>query len=249
MRSTLLGIALLAGAVAPLHAQRDRSDTPRPPRERIEQPRGFAGGALQVATPLGEFKNTTDNSLGFGVAGHLLVGVDPNAILNWRVDASFLTYGNVTQRVPLSPTLGSLIRVDLRTSNNILNVVTGPQLLAPTGAIAPYVNALGGASVFWTTSTVEGTNNNDDFASTTNASDVSWSYGGSAGLYIRLTNGARPLSLDLGARYLRQDDAKYLTRQQIRDAVAAQRPFDNVQPTRTRADFVTYYAGVSAVIF
>jgi hypothetical protein len=249
MRVSTLCLAVLSCTATSLYAQRDPSSTPRPPRERIEQPRGFAGAALQLATPLGEFKNTTNNALGFGAAGHLLVGIDPNAILNWRVDASFLTYGNVRQRVPLSPTLGSLIRVDLRTANNILNLVTGPQLLAPTGAIAPYVNALGGASIFWTTSTVEGTNNIDDFASTTNASDVSWSYGGSAGLYVRLTNGARPLSLDLGARYLRQDDAKYLTRQQIRDAVQAQRPFDNVQPTRTRADFITWYAGVSAVVF
>jgi hypothetical protein len=251
MHAFIRPLVLVAFAGAPLLAQRERAGdpAPRPPRERIENPRGFAGAQLQVAAPQGEFKNTTKNALGFGAGGHFIVGIDPNAVLNWRVDASFLTYGNVTQRVPLSPTLGNLIRVDLRTSNNILSVVTGPQLLAPTGAFAPYVNALGGFTVFWTQSSVEGSNNQQDFANTTNASDISWAYGASAGTYIRLTNGARPLSLDLGARYLRHDDAKYLTRQQIIDAVQAQRPFDRIQPSRTRADFVTYYVGVSAVVF
>nr|MCU0648933.1 hypothetical protein [Gemmatimonadaceae bacterium] len=209
---------------------------------------GFAGAALLVAAPQGEFKNTTDNAIGFGAGGHFLAGLDPASVLNWRVDASFLTYGNVTQRVPLSPTLGNLIRVDLRTSNNILNVVTGPQLLAPRGPIMPYANVLGGFSVFWTESTVEGSNNVQPFANTTNTSDISWSYGGSAGAYIKVWNGERPISLDLGARYLRQDDAKYLTRQQIRDATGVD-ALQRLQPSRTRADFVTYYLGVSAVVF
>lgn len=250
-RSLATLVTALVTAVIPvvsLSAQ-DRDRSPRPPRERIENPRGFAGLSLQVATPLKEFKNTTNSATGWGLDGHFLVGLDENALLNWRIDAGFLNYGNVTQRVPLSPTLGNLIRVDLRTTNNMLTVVTGPQLLAPTGAFAPYVNALGGFTVFWTESSVEGSNNTQPFANTTNASDVSWAYGASAGAYIRVYNGARPVSLDIGARYMRHDDAKYLTRQQIIDAVRNQRPFDRLEPTRSRADFVTYYLGVSAVVF
>ncbi|MCU0635169.1 MAG: hypothetical protein MUE41_09875 [Gemmatimonadaceae bacterium] len=238
---------LTATATSSLVAQSaPRQD--RPPRAPITDPRGFGGVALQVAAPQGEFKNTTDNAIGYGLGAHFLGGLDPSSVLNWRLDASFLTYGNVTQRVPLSPTLGNLIRVDLRTTNNILNVVTGPQLLAPRGPIMPYVNALGGFSVFWTESTVEGSNNVQPFANTTNTADISWSYGASVGTYVRVWQGDRPVSLDLGARYLRQDDAKYLTRQQIRDATGVD-ALQRLQPSRTRADFVTYYLGVTIALY
>lgn len=203
-----------------------------------------AGLSLNVTDPRGEFDQTT--GVGFGLSGNVLFRLDENSILNLRADLAFQNYGNVRQRVPLSPNLGNLIQVDLNTSNNIATFLVGPQLLGPTGAFTPYASALGGFSAFWTSSSVEGTNEERPFASTTNSSDFAWAYGGAAGAYIRVSSGSRPLRLDVGARYLRHDDVTYLTADEVRDAFEQQR---TVQPLRSRVDYFTYYVGVQAVVF
>jgi len=206
--------------------------------------RGSVGIHLQVTEPKGDFAANTDN--GFGVGGYVMGSLDRHKIVNLRADFSFLSYANSRRRVPLSGT-GGLIQLDLRTSSNIVSVVTGPQLLGPAGRFTPYASALGGFSVFWTESTVEGSQNtNTPFASSTNSSDAVWAYGGAVGSYLRLSNGATPVRLDLGARFLRHDDARYLTDERVRTA------FDNDAtpvPVRGRADFITYYLGVNILAF
>ncbi len=203
-----------------------------------------AGLAVNISQPRGEFDETTN--LGGGLSANALFRLDANAIFNIRTELSFLNYGNVRQRVPLSPTLGNLIRVDLRTSNNIASFVLGPQLLGPTGTITPYATALGGFSAFWTQSSVEGTNEDTPFASTNNSSDWALTYGGAAGTYIRVTRGARPTYIELGVRYLRHDDVTYLTADEVRASVRESR---DPRPIRSRVDFYTYYLGVQAIVF
>jgi hypothetical protein len=205
----------------------------------------LSGGAYaQGSDPRGDFGKNTGT--GWGAGGTLILRVDPSAILNLRGDLSFLTYGNSSRRIPLAGT-GGLVKLDLRTSNNIVSFVTGPQLLGPTGPVMPYVAALGGFSVFWTESSVEGTNNdNEPFASTTNSSDAVLAYGGAVGLYIRVANRARPVRVELGARLLRHDNVSYLNDDRVREAFENDR--DPV-PVRGRADFVTYFAGVNIVIW
>jgi len=206
--------------------------------------RGSIGAHLQVSEPKGEFGQNTGNGFGFG--GYVLVRLDPNAIANLRADVSFLTYGNSTRRIPLSGT-GGLIQLNLRTTSNIVSLVTGPQLLGPTGTFTPYATALGGFSVFWTSSSIEGSSNEQDpFATTTNASDASLAYGGAVGSYIRVSNGKYPVRIDLGARFLRHDDVRYLNADRVRDAYNNDRP---PVPMRGRADFVTYYLGINAIAF
>ncbi len=206
--------------------------------------RGSVGIHLQVSEPKGGFGQNTGN--GFGVGGYVLVRLDPNAITNLRSDLSFLTYGSSTRRIPLSGT-GGLIQLDLRTTSSIVSVVAGPQLLGPTGTFTPYATALGGFSVFWTSSAIEGANNeNAAFATTTNASDAAWAYGGAVGSYIRVSNGKNPVRIDLGARFLRHDDVRYLNADRVRDAYNNDRP---PVPLRGRADFVTYYLGINAIAF
>jgi len=227
---------LIVGSVSALPAQR------RPFSEIT--PRMSASGHLQVSEPRGDFGANTGN--GFGVGGTALFRLDPSGITNFRVDAGFLTYGNSTRRIPLSGT-GGLVKLDLRTSNNIISVVAGPQLLGPSGVFMPYASVLGGFSVFWTESSVEGSrNDNTPFASTTNASDAVLAYGGAAGAYVRVYNGERPLRLDFGARYLRHDNVKYLNDKRVRDAFEQNR--DPI-PVRSRADFLTYYVGVNVIVF
>lgn len=206
--------------------------------------RGSIGIHLQLSEPKGEFGRNTGN--GFGVGGYALVRLDPNSIANLRADLSFLTYGMSTRRIPLSGT-GGLIQLDLRTTSNIVSFVAGPQLLGPTGMFTPYATALGGFSVFWTSSSIEGSSNQQDsFATTTNASDASLAYGGAVGSYIRVNNGTYPVRIDLGARFLRHDDVRYLNADRVRDAYTNDRP---PVPLRGRADFVTYYLGANIIAF
>ena len=196
---------------------------------------GNAFGNIQVTEPKGEFGRNTGN--GYGLGAGLLFRIDSRSILNLRTELGVLSYGSSTRRIPLAGT-GGLIQLDLETTSSIFTMVTGPQLLGPTGRIMPYVSLLGGFSVFWTESSVEGTSNEEDpFASTTNASDFALAYGGSAGLYVRVYNGVRPVRVELGARLLRHDHASYLNADRVREAFETE---SKPVPIRGRADFMTY---------
>lgn len=202
-------------------------------------PRISGGIGLDIVQPSGEFAETVNAGAGFRM--NALFRGDNLGLLHLRTEVGFLSHGNVRQRVPLSPTLGNFIQVDLRTSNNIATFLAGPQLLGPGGAFSPYAAALGGFSAFWTESTIEGSGNVQPFASTTNSSDVAWAYGGAVGAYWRVTRGPSPVRLDIGARFLRHDDATYLSASAVRDAVQQR---TDPRPRRSRADFTTYHIGV-----
>ncbi len=237
IRAALLAATVVAATLSAPSAAVGQSNRPLT---------GRLSGAVhvQVSEPRGDFAQNTGN--GFGINGSLIAAFDRQAIATWRVDAGFLTYGNERRRIPLAGT-GGLIQLDLRTSNNIFTLVTGPQLQVPVGAVTPYVAALGGFSSFWTQSTVEGSrNDNEPFASTTNNNDAALTYGGAVGAHVRVYNGPRAVRLDLGARFLRHDNAQYLNDQRVREAFEQDRP---TIPIRGRADFVTYFLGVNAVVF
>ncbi|WP_396206248.1 hypothetical protein [Gemmatimonas sp.] len=241
LRATAVAVAVLGAMMGPLpvHAQDSRDGASRPPSGK-----GSLGFHLQVTEPKGDFAANTNN--GFGVGAYVMGALDRNKLLNFRGDLSLVSYANSRRRIPLSGT-GGLIQLDLRTTSNIVSVVAGPQLLGPTGTFTPYATALGGFSVFWTESTVEGSQNtNTPFASTTNSSDAVWAYGGAVGSYVLLHRGTNPVRLDLGARFLRHDDARYLTADRVRQAYDANTP---VVPVRGRADFITYYLGVNVIAF
>jgi len=236
--AAIAALTLSVGA-APLAAQ------PAP-----HVPTGVFSGrlAFAVSEPNGDFGKNTGNGYGIDVSG--LARLDKQGIVNARLDLAFLSYASSTRRIPLAGS-GNLIKLDLRTSSSIFSMVGGPQLLGPTGAFRPYVSALGGFSYFSTTTSVEGSNNNnnnnDDFASTTNSSDATLAYGGSAGAYFRVYQSAKQdVRLELGARYLRHDNAKYLNDKQVEDGFQNNR--DPI-PLRGRADFVTYYIGINAILW
>lgn len=224
-----------APSMAPLSAQDG------PPRVLT----GVLSGSVygQGSDPRGDFGKNTGTGWGGGATG--ILRIDESAILNLRADASFLTYANSRRRIDLAGT-GGLVKLDLRTSSNIASLVVGPQLLGPSGPVMPYIAALGGFSVFWTQSSVEGTQSEQPFASSTNSNDAALAYGGATGLYIRVANGSRPVRIELGARLLRHDNVKYLNDQRVKDA------FDNNRdpiPVQGRADFITYHAGVNVVLW
>lgn len=229
---SLLALLLLATQL-PAHAQR-RGEHDAPPR-------AFAGGSLQVAEPVGEFREHVDT--GFGVGGHFLYALDRAGGVGIRVDGGMVNYGNEHRKVPLSSTIGGRITADLTTSNNILLLGAGPQLMLPTGRLRPYAFGTAGIAYFVTESSLRGDRGGDVFATTNNFDDLSFAFGGGAGIYIPLRRGSTPISVDLGARFQRNGRATYLREGSIRDNPDGTISFT---PIESETDLLTFQVGLSA---
>ncbi|HEU4630409.1 MAG TPA: hypothetical protein VFS08_11735 [Gemmatimonadaceae bacterium] len=234
--ATLLAAAMLLASAAPLHAQ-ERDDT-----MVLQRPiRGWVGGNLYYARPVGDFANFIDHGWGGDLHGTLLV--DQAGVFGLRFDASFMNYGR--ERVNDVCALPTVCRVlvDVVTTNNIAFVGAGPQLMAPSGAIRPYVAGQAGWTFIWTNSSIEDNDDDDETTlDTQNLSDNTFSYGGAAGILIPVSAGRTPVAIDFGARYLRNGNVRYLREGDIIDNPSGP-PYLNIQ--RSRADLVTYYLGVS----
>jgi hypothetical protein len=196
------------------------------------------GGSAFLAQPVGEFGNYVDN--GFGGGGHLLLRVDPHGFLALRADLGYLVYGHERKRISL-PDAGR-VQFDVTTSNNILTYSFGPQLMMPVGPIRPYVNAMVGGSYFFTQSSVGGSDNESDFASTRNFSDNVPSYGFGGGVFMPFAVRNALIGLDLGARFIRNGVTRYLREGGITDLPDGGY---TVSPIESRTNLVVYHAGVS----
>src|SRR5687768_10814784 len=223
-RFALLAAAALIAAPAALAAQDDDCeyhDDCDYDREEYHEHRptgGFAGGSFTIAETRGEFSDYVDGGLGGTL--HYIHSLDRDGWLALRVDGGFIIYGHERQTVPLSPTLGGRILVDLTTSNNIAWIGVGPQIGVPDGTLKPYVHGYAGYSYLSTTSSVESADyyyDDEPYFTTTNFDDWSFSYGGGAGVYVPLRRGAQPVSVDLGVRYHNNGEAEYLREGDIRD--------------------------------
>ena len=202
-------------------------------------PRARLGGGVFVAQPVGEFKNYVDN--GFGGGGHLLVRVDPHGVLALRADVGYLIYGHERKRVSL-PDAGR-VQFDVTTSNNILTYSVGPQLMVPTGPIRPYANAFMGGAYFFTQSSVGGSDDAADFASTRNFDDNVPSYGYGGGVFVPLVVRNAFFGLDIGARFIRNGHTRYLREGGITDLP---RGGYTVSPIESETNLVVYHIGISA---
>jgi hypothetical protein len=227
----LLGIVL---APAPLHAQHFGVDEPRRPS------RAFVGMHLMATQPLGEFDDYID--WGGGIGGEFLYALDRQGALGLRVNMGLMIYGHETKRVPLSPSLGR-ISVDVSTSNNIFVFGVGPQVMLPSGMVRPYLNGTAGLSYFFTRSSVEGSADFEPFASSTNFDDATFAWSAGGGLYIPLRRGRKnPVSLDIGAHYHANGEARYLREGSIREDGTGEIFFD---PIRSQTNLVTYRLGIT----
>lgn len=165
---------------------------------------------------------------------------------NWvgvRADGGFLVYGSETQEVCFGGGVGCRVRLDLTTTNSIVYGQVGPQLMIPRGPVRPYVNAGVGFSYFGTNSSISGTSNDEDFASTNNFDDVTLAWAAGGGLLIPVSAGRTPVSIDLSARYHANGQVEYLKKGDIVDDPQS----DEIRftPTRSAADLVTFQIGVS----
>jgi hypothetical protein len=223
MRSLSLGV--LAGAAAAAVLAMPMSAAADEPGARFR-----FGGAAAVAAPTGELADHVD--VAGGLSGFALYGrrSSPFAL---RADAGWLLYGTHTLRRPVPGTAGRVLEDVATTDNWIAQAAIGPQLMATSGRLRPYVNAFGGAAYFATTSELvrprrSGTIvvpapgapavvlTDDPFRTTTHLHDTIGSYGAGAGVLIALGRGGH--ALDLGVRYVANGRVRLLAEDDPLDA-------------------------------
>lgn len=202
------------------------------------RPRVAFGAGASVAQPVGEFKNYVNS--GWGGSGHLLLRVDRAGVLSLRADVGYLVYGHERKRVSL-PNAGR-VQFDVTTRNNILTYSIGPQLAIPSGPIRPYLHAMAGGSYFYTESSVGGSSDENDFASTRNFGDNVPSYGYGGGVFVPLAIRNALVGLDLGARFVRNGHTRYLREGGITDLPDGGYA---VSPIESETNLVVYHIGVS----
>jgi hypothetical protein len=232
-----VGLASALATPTPLQGQIGATSREAPPRLH-------AGGGLAIAQPLSDFSEYV--SVGGGIHAFLRVNVEESGRLALRIHGGFLNYGNETQRVCLSETVGCRIEVDLTTSNNIFLVGAGPELAVQVGSSRLYGNTTVGFGYFSTDSRVAGTGQEQAFASTRNFGDggLSWNAGG--GVEIPVARARQvPLALDLGLSYQGNGRREYLTRGGITDRPDGSLEFD---VKRSDADFLLWRIGISAAV-
>jgi opacity protein-like surface antigen len=237
IRSFAVLALLVASAVSTASAQVfDFSGQQRQQRPAYR----FAGVAFHVADPVGEFDRFVD--VGYGIGGHFVWTLDRSRIFGLRADVGFVQYGHERKRVPLSNTIGGRIMVDVNTDNNIVMFGVGPQIMAPSGSIRPYANGGIGLAYFATQSSVGGSSDEFDFASTTNFDDATFAWNAGGGVLIPVRKGLRPILIDVGARFQGNGEARYLKEGSIEDNSDGTISFT---PIRSETNLVTYHLGVS----
>lgn len=160
--------------------------------------------------------------LGYGFNAAYLFQLDRAGWVALRADLGFLQYGNESKQVPLSPTVGGRIQVRVSTDNNIVPLTLGLQVMSPRGSVRPYANAGLGGQFFYTQSHVDGLDDNQDFARTTNQWDKTGTWVAGGGLYVPLYQRGVKVNLDLGAQYVNGGRAQYLKPGSIQDLPDAQ---------------------------
>jgi hypothetical protein len=241
MRSRVLllisGLTLAVSTAAQAQPDDDDWVSPRYPTG------GYFGGSLTYARPQGQFSDFVED--GWGGDLHYIHSLDPDGIFGVRVNAGIVNYGHERFRVPLSETIGGRVLVDVTTSNNIAFLGVGPHLGVPDGSLRPYAHGFAGVSYLYTSSSVAGTRYDESFASTTNFDDVTFAWGGGAGVYVPLRGGVSPISLDLGLSYRNAGRADYLREGDIQD-----NPDGSITlfPNRSDTDLLAFHVGVTVGI-
>jgi len=210
LRSVLLSIIVAATASAQSATPSDATST----LSELARRSAVSISAVQ-SRPQGAFARRV--GLGYGANGAYLFRLDDAGVLSLRADVGVMSYGGESRRSMLSDMVSDRVQVEVETSNYIVPILFGVQLARQNGAVRPYVNVGGGWQGFFTESSVRGTSNAFDFASTTNHSAwaPAWVVGG--GLAMPVYSGKTSVKLDLGAQYVAGGRAQYLTTGSIVD--------------------------------
>jgi hypothetical protein len=203
-------------------------------------PRRFELGIdLNGIVPTGDFQQFVD--LGGGLNVSFLWQLDQRRHFGLRFEGSAALYGHERFQVPLLPSTGRIV-VDVTTDNWIFGFGAGPQVTFLSGRLRPYAFATAGFADFATISSVSGSANVDDFASTTNFDDWTASLSAGAGFTWRITSGRRPIALGGSGRYVYNGVVTYLTKGGVVD-----NPDGSVTvfPIRSSANYVAIRMGMT----
>lgn len=199
----------------------------------------FALDAL-IAQPKGEFGSYVDK--GFGGNLVLMYKLDPAGMISVRADVGGMQYDRERKRVPFLPITGR-VRLDVTTSNDVYWGAIGPQLMLATKApVRPYVNAAVGLQTFVTETSLSGSDQSGDYASTTNSSDATFAYIFGGGFYIPFGRVSSSGSLNIGARYHFGGTAKYLRKGDIIDNADGS---ITLNPVSSKTDVIMWQVGFS----
>ena len=232
MRSGLALLALVAVGLEPVVSQRYASGL------RGVRDLGSAGITLAVAVPVGDF-NRMSVAGGLDLFGTLSLGRGgPLAI---RLDGSYLIYGDENRFIPQP-----YYPVAVNTTYSIASFGVGPQITLGQGPVRLYGFGTFGASYISARSSyqVDGCGC-DAFASQTDFDDWQAALQGGGGLLVALHTRHAPVAIDLGARYLYDGDAWYVT---PGDVVPQSNGSVAIYPNRTQANLVVIHLGVSVGI-
>ncbi|HEY7686844.1 MAG TPA: hypothetical protein VH833_12130 [Gemmatimonadales bacterium] len=200
---------------------------------------GTGGVNLVVAVPMGEFRRHVDVAGGVDVFGAINLGRGSPVAL--RLGGSYLLYGHdkhiVTQ--PYYP-------LAINTTYSIATFGVGPQLTFGTGPLKVYGFGTFGASYISARSSfrVDGCGC-DTFDSVTDFDDWTSALQTGGGLLISLSTRHVPVALDLGARYLHNGEAWFVS---PGDVVPQSTGDVFINPVFSRADLVMLHVGVSVGI-
>lgn len=230
-RYSLTASLLLVAMATSAHAQEGVTKVPMSSRYSF-------GADFMIADPRGEFKNNA--KAGFGFGGHALMSADQWGIAGMRIDLGMVRYGDETHRY----SCGTLCTYDATTSNDIINLQVGAQLMMPRKAILPYIGASYGTLLFTTNSRVKTRDGSQSpFRHNVQEDDFTGSFMIGGGLYIPMTGALGGFTANIGARLFTGGEAEYLSAKSLQcnsTGCTVQPPF------KSRTDFVVYHVGVSS---
>lgn len=234
MRCLVLSVLFGAVSVTELDAQVFDS--------RSGPSRFQVGGDFVVSQPKGELANNIDNGFGFNGTG--MFRLDPKGFVSLRADVGGVQYGRELIEIPFSQFTGR-IALDLETTNSIAWGAIGGHLQIPEGWFRPYANASIAYTHFSTESSLTGSDDDYEYATTTNQSDGSraWIFGG--GVVIPFGSKYALGGLNLGARYYYGGNATYLREGDIIDNADGS---VTLNPRTSKTDLVLWQLGVSFVL-
>ncbi|MGE5760427.1 MAG: hypothetical protein ACM37V_08750 [Gemmatimonadota bacterium] len=226
MRQIAAALALILGAPLPLMAQRLGGGL------REVRDIGNAGINLVVAVPVGEFRQNVNVAGGLDVFGAFNLGRSGLAL---RLDGSYLIYGSDNQYVAYP--------VSITTTYSITSFGVGPQITLGQGPLRLYGFGTVGFSYIWVRSSYGADGCGcGTFASGTDFDDWTGALQGGGGLLFNLRSRHAPIALDIGARYLSNGDAWYVS---PGDVVPQPNGDLVIYPVRSKANLVMLHAGVS----
>lgn len=197
-----------------------------------------------VGVPVNEFGDNVTNN-GYGLTANFGYAPEKNPYLI-GLSLGYLNYGSETRAERFSTTIPD-VTVDVTRSNNIALVHLLLRVQPNTGGVRPYLQGVAGLNYLFTETEVK-SRTGSQVASSTNQSDVAFSYGAGGGVMFRVhdagdepSDGLRQVLIDIGARYTFGGRATYLKEGaiEIRDGHVF------YHPTTSKTDLIVFEIGVA----